>query len=869
MIGKRIPQNRTKSKATSIRDLTDYIVAENEHEKILAHGARGFVCDGYAEQQAEMIALAHEAVRSKNPVTHYVISWHSDEHPTREQVEEAISIYMATLGLSGHQVIWGLHQDTDNIHLHLAINRVHPETGKCIEINKGFDRNAIHQAIARIEHAQGWRPEKNGRYMVDSHGKIVRRKKQKAVEQPSPGLSQPAADLEHRTGEKSAERIAQEEAASILENARSWPEVHEQLAAKNMRYERQGSGAIVWIGDTPVKASKVSRKGSIVKMQDRIGPFEARGEKPNVYRQHKPAAEKPYPGPTGELSNNRLRRLSECSLAPDHEARKKPSRILSFIPRAGGRTDEDLRRDDNLPRIAPQPIQPNNQLLVEYHTLLAAHKQKRDAAKEELRTRHKAEMGQLLRQQAEQRRTVIEEKNWMNRGELKNALASVLAHEQAKARALLAEQQDKERRKLAEDLPPFPGFEIWLKEQGREDEVEAWKQRLSARKELEKHDGFMPPPATEYVPPTPAQDIRAYAPHVRTDDEVAYVPADAPADAPAAFVDHGAHIEMGREVSNESTLAALQLAQQKWGEVTITGSDEFKAECVKLAVAAGIEIKNPELRYAVEQERQRLAAEAIPGYQPPLAPEPEKIPEPQTKAELEAAKAKLIDERDRIGRDMQGESMAVLMEATRPLNEQLIQIDAQLNKMDRQQRQAEALVKEHEARMQPEPTTQVEALERERDAILRQMDALASKDIPATQMMAENRELSAKIIDVERKIEDARVAEEKAEQQRQAERAFENKILQDGQQMRGTLREPLVEFRGQQYVTLSDGKKERYILNSPLLDKNRGKEVNIQMQGKVVSLMQIQPQNNAINKPQQAKQQGKSGPTMKKGPSMG
>jgi hypothetical protein len=49
-----------------------------------------------------------------------------------------------------------------------------------------------------------------------------------------------ARDYENATGEKSCERIAQERAAPILRNAKSWAQVHEGLAQVDMRYERKG-----------------------------------------------------------------------------------------------------------------------------------------------------------------------------------------------------------------------------------------------------------------------------------------------------------------------------------------------------------------------------------------------------------------------------------------------------------------------------------------------------------------------------------------------------------------------------------------------------------------------------------------------------
>ena len=54
------------------------------------------------------------------------------------------------------------------------VNRVHPLTRKVIEINKGFDLEALHRAVARIEHVQGWRREARGRYRVQADGTVQR-----------------------------------------------------------------------------------------------------------------------------------------------------------------------------------------------------------------------------------------------------------------------------------------------------------------------------------------------------------------------------------------------------------------------------------------------------------------------------------------------------------------------------------------------------------------------------------------------------------------------------------------------------------------------------------------------------------------------
>ena len=214
MIVKKVPNSKTKHKTGSIRDLADYIREphnQNPDEKVLYANGRGFLCDGHAAQREEMVALAAESVRSKNPVNHYIMSWREGEQPSPEQVEEAVSIFMEELGWKDHQAIYGLHKDTDNIHLHIAINRVHPEKLKIVEINRGFDIEMAHKAIARIEHAQGWQREQNGRYQVLENGELGRAPYDpEKPRQPD----QKKRDMENRTGEKSAHRIAIEDGAA-------------------------------------------------------------------------------------------------------------------------------------------------------------------------------------------------------------------------------------------------------------------------------------------------------------------------------------------------------------------------------------------------------------------------------------------------------------------------------------------------------------------------------------------------------------------------------------------------------------------------------------------------------------------------------
>lgn len=272
MIVKKIKCKKTsKTRARQISDLVDYI--RQPHgvdcaEKIEHSGSRNFLAARHESQRMEMIALATESIHSRMPVSHYVFSWKSHEQPTAGQVDELVDIFLDELGLEGCQTVYGLHWNTENYHVHIAVNRMHPVTMKVIDPNNGFDIEAAHKVVARVEHRQGWVSEANARYRVDEAGQIVPRPRKNALKP-----KQAALDVECATGEKSAQRVAQERGHEIIATAKNWEELHANLAAVGLRFERKGSGAIIFVGDVAVKASSVDRAFSLGKLQKRLGDF--------------------------------------------------------------------------------------------------------------------------------------------------------------------------------------------------------------------------------------------------------------------------------------------------------------------------------------------------------------------------------------------------------------------------------------------------------------------------------------------------------------------------------------------------------------------------------------------------------------------
>lgn len=75
-----------------------------------------------------------------DPVKTISLSWHPSETPTPEQMVEAADSYLAKMGWSEHQAVFVGHNDTEHAHIHIILNRVHPETGRVLDDRRDFRR---------------------------------------------------------------------------------------------------------------------------------------------------------------------------------------------------------------------------------------------------------------------------------------------------------------------------------------------------------------------------------------------------------------------------------------------------------------------------------------------------------------------------------------------------------------------------------------------------------------------------------------------------------------------------------------------------------------------------------------------------------
>ncbi|MDE1996084.1 MAG: hypothetical protein KGI75_26535, partial [Rhizobiaceae bacterium] len=144
---------------------------------------------------------------------------------------------------------------------------------------------------------------------------------------------------------------------------------------------------------------------------------------------------------------------------------------------------------------------------------------------------------------------------------------------------------------------------------------------LERQTEIEKKRGSIE--GDTYVTPVPHQFAAFVAEKRGEDVRYNHRKGDGRVGA-VAFTDHGDRVEIGNWRDRETVLAALQLGAEKWGDLTVNGTDRYKALAVELAAEHGFRLTNPELQDALSAAGDRIAnqrpkeANVTPGRETPI-----------------------------------------------------------------------------------------------------------------------------------------------------------------------------------------------------------------------------------------------------------
>jgi hypothetical protein len=155
-----------KQSKASFQKLADYTLdVENNHSKVLVdymldvdHGmekveAYQFSNCSFDDDQNNIDEILNtqklNTTSTQDKTMHLVVSFQEDETPSLETLRAIEKDLMDALGMEHHQRLSVVHSNTNNLHIHIAINKVDPVTLKVV--NPYNDVGILQDAAAKIE----------------------------------------------------------------------------------------------------------------------------------------------------------------------------------------------------------------------------------------------------------------------------------------------------------------------------------------------------------------------------------------------------------------------------------------------------------------------------------------------------------------------------------------------------------------------------------------------------------------------------------------------------------------------------------------------------------------------------------------------
>jgi len=252
MIPKRIPLRNPK--ASSFKRLTEYITnSQGKHERVGTVRITG--CEStnptWAADEIESIQAQNKRT-TIDKTYHLLISFRETDRPSSKVLREIEDKMCAELGYGEHQRISAVHHDTDHIHLHIAINKIHPKTSKAIE--PYYDKKRLGELAEKLEIEYGLERDNHTPRMTAAASR--------------------AQDMEKAAGIESMIGWIKRGCLDDLLAARSWKALHEVLGKNGLQLLPQNNGLIITNGQgIGAKASSVHRQLSKPALVKKLGAY--------------------------------------------------------------------------------------------------------------------------------------------------------------------------------------------------------------------------------------------------------------------------------------------------------------------------------------------------------------------------------------------------------------------------------------------------------------------------------------------------------------------------------------------------------------------------------------------------------------------
>lgn len=203
----------------------------------------------------EVLATQRLNTRATGDKTyHLLISFRPGENPGENVLKAIEERICSGLGYGEHQRVSVVHYDTDNFHIHIAINKIHPTRLTMQEPYRAYQTLA--ELCCVLERDYGLESDNHQSRRTTAEGRAV--------------------DMERHSGIESLLRWIRRECLEKIREAQSWSELYQVLHENGLKLRERGNGFILEADDgTRVKASTVARDISKAKLEDRLGPFGA------------------------------------------------------------------------------------------------------------------------------------------------------------------------------------------------------------------------------------------------------------------------------------------------------------------------------------------------------------------------------------------------------------------------------------------------------------------------------------------------------------------------------------------------------------------------------------------------------------------
>lgn len=354
---------------TSWERTADYILdsanGTTEGEKVASYRVTNCGTDDPADAAILIQATQAANTRSKAEKTyHFVYSFPPGEQPDLETLHAIEDELCAAIGLDEHQRVSAVHIDTDNLHVHVAINKVHPTGLQNIE--PYYDQFRLMEACERLEVEHGLQRTFHGLEAKQRHqNRDIELLPAKAPEQRDSlfrehlrnaydlSISKPpeaktlnglrklsdtrlqrqsadkaepvrigakVASVEAQSGIETLTGYAARELAPAMRQATSWQELHGAAAEHGLEVRQRGAGLVIGEPDSGIwaKASNVGRDLSMKALTDRLGPFqpsERQAEAKANRKRYEPRPRRPDNPTTAGLFNQYQRERQAAILA--------------------------------------------------------------------------------------------------------------------------------------------------------------------------------------------------------------------------------------------------------------------------------------------------------------------------------------------------------------------------------------------------------------------------------------------------------------------------------------------------------------------------------------------------------------------------